>query len=294
MATQNFTVAPDNTSTATHRVWVAALFAAIDAILTRVAQTGDGDGTAANLPGAGNTKSVFRCWRFNDTAQATHPIYIRIDAGTGSAVNQPAIWIQVGNSLDSSGNLGVVLGGNLMAIQQVSPSTAGSATTFVSHVSGDSGRLTMELFAGWLTTSQSPWVVNIERCPDINGNYQDNAVGVDVISATSTKAFTLTKDGRSLNVAMNSNSFLPWPFDDSATTAALGLRVACFPILRIAQSRIYNAVTGILIYHNADYDGVGNETVSVYGSNKTYYVTQRGLTLIASASTVHRVMVRND
>lgn len=294
MATSNFTVAPDNTSDATFRVWALALHNAIAAIVTFVTQTGEIDFTTVLTPSAANQKRGFRVYRFSDASQATHPIFIRIDFGSGGTATQPGIWVQVGNTIDGSGNLGVVAGGNLMAVQQVTPNKAGTTTTSISQVSGDSGRLTVNLFSTFVTTAEQAWFFNVERCPDINGVYQDNAVGVDIISASKLDCFTLTKDGRSVSTKINANAFLPWPFDDSATTATLGLRVGCFPALRISQSRVYNAVTGFLLYHNGDYDGIGNETASVYGSNKTYYMTQRGLAIIASASNTHRLAVRND
>ena len=295
MATANFTVAPDNTSDATFRVWTQALHDAIAAILTFVTQTGEINFGTVLTPSATSQKRGFRIYRFSDAAQVTHPIFIRIDFGSGTgAATQPGIWVQAGNAVDGSGNLSVVSGGNLMTAEQLTPAKAGSATTFLSHVSGDGGRLTISLFTLWMTTAENTWFFNIERCPDSLGNYEDNAVGLDILAGSNKQCYTLTKDGRSVSSKINSNSFMPWPFDDSTTTAALGLRVGCFPFLRISPSRVYNAITGCLIYHDADYVGIGNELISVYGSNKTYYLTQRGLAIIASASSVHRVAVRND
>ena len=295
MATANFTVAPDNTSDATFRAWITAFFNAVATILTYVAQTGDLDPSTPATPNATSQKRGFRCYRFDDDHQDAHPIYIRFDVGSGGGnANQPGIWVRVGNSLNGSGTLDVAVGGALMAEAFWTPSKAGSAVAALSYVSGDSGRLTMALFHSWLTVSEMPWALNIERTPDGDGNPLDHAVAVDVLSTQSRECWTLTKDGRSKNTKINSNSFIPVPYDDSDTTATLGLKIACFPPLRIAQARVYNAVTGILFYFNQDYDGVDAVTVSVYGTNRTYITTQRGNAIIQGSSTALRVMARND
>jgi hypothetical protein len=295
MATANFDIAPDNSTDAAFRAWTLALHNAIAAILTFVTQTGEIDFTTVLKPSANNQDRGFRCYRFSDANQATYPVFIRIDFGSGGTGtgNAPAIAVRIGQALDGSGNLSVPLGGNLMTSERSSPDKVSSATVFTSRISGDGGRLTMDLFHGFTTTSEKPWFVNVERTPDTSGVYEDKAVGLDMLGGSTQHCYTLTKDGRSKNVKIT-NSFMPWPYEDNDTTAALGLRVALIPVLRIAQSRVYNAVTGWMIYHNADYEGTGNELISVYGSNKTYFMTQRGISLIQGSSTVHRAAIRND
>lgn len=84
------------------RAWGAEWSAGLLAVgLTHTADTGQINWTTVTIPGSGS--AGYETWRFNDTLQATKPIFIRFDYG--GAVGTPQIWAQIGTGTDGAGNL---------------------------------------------------------------------------------------------------------------------------------------------------------------------------------------------
>lgn len=105
MTTATTTTAIDMTTNAGYNAWVAELITMFFTTLglTQTADTGQTNGTGLVRPAA-NTYNAYIVGRFNDTAQATNPIFFRIDFGMGAA-NVPEIGIQLGTGSNGSGTL---------------------------------------------------------------------------------------------------------------------------------------------------------------------------------------------
>lgn len=300
MGAHNFSSAPDNTSDATFRAWTSALDAAIAACLTAVSQTGEINFTTVATPNAANQKRGFRIYRMNDAAHATHPCYLRVDYGSGTAATHPSIWVQVGQAVDGSGNLSAAAGGTLVTQQQISAGQAGSATAFDSQVSGDGSRLTFSLWTLWWATTVHPFAFNLERSLDSVGVITDEAVFFAAVSnGLSPKQFTITKVGNVYtNVDRNegNNDCFTWPITvkTSQTSMAYGLKVGLMALDYWDGWKVYNSPTGFLLYYGADILGNDALTISVYGANKTYYPTGRGATPLVSNNSLVKLAVRND
>lgn len=101
----NTTVA--NTSNATFQAWVAEVVNALvtQVGLTQTADTGQINPATVALPGAANTSAGYVILTFNDTLQATSPIYMKLEFGTGSAVANPMMWLTVGTGSNGSGTI---------------------------------------------------------------------------------------------------------------------------------------------------------------------------------------------
>lgn len=105
MSTNNYSTVLEHSNNATFRAWGSALAAALAAVgLTQTADTGQINWTTVTRPGA-NTAAGYEIWRFNDTLQATAPIFIKIEYGTGNSTTSPGIWITVGTGSNGSGTI---------------------------------------------------------------------------------------------------------------------------------------------------------------------------------------------
>jgi hypothetical protein len=97
------------TSNATFQAWVNEIYTGL-VTQCGITQTGDTGQMAVPCvtatPGAGNTAVGYYIFRFNDTLQATKPIFFRIDFGSSSAgAADPMMWLTVGTSTDGAGNI---------------------------------------------------------------------------------------------------------------------------------------------------------------------------------------------
>lgn len=105
MATLSWSTPADHTTTAGFRAWGSELSAKLQAAgLVQTADTGQINWTTVNLP-ATNTPGGYEIYRFNDALNATKPIYIKIEYGTGNGTGRPCIWITAGTGTNGAGTL---------------------------------------------------------------------------------------------------------------------------------------------------------------------------------------------
>lgn len=136
MTTQSWNSAPDHQNDAGFRAWgddFATRLAAVG--LVQTADTGQVDWTTVARPGT-NTDGGYEIWRFDDALQASAPIFIRLDYGTGAATDRPRIRMTVGIGSDGAG----AITGAFLTNEELTSGT-GTATgvtqeNFFSHVAG--------------------------------------------------------------------------------------------------------------------------------------------------------------
>lgn len=110
MTTHTIDTPVNHTTDAEFRTWINEF----ETLLTTVGlvvhtDTGQLTLASATRPTSANTYAGFRIYRFNDALQATAPIYIRVDFGSGAFTTTPAIKVQVGSNTNGAGTLtGVV------------------------------------------------------------------------------------------------------------------------------------------------------------------------------------------
>jgi hypothetical protein len=97
------------TSTAALRAWVAAMSAAFSSIgLVKTGDTGQIDATTISYTGGSNSNNGYEIWRMNDSLQATKPVFIKVEYGSGSSyigANCPIMWFTAGTATDGAGNI---------------------------------------------------------------------------------------------------------------------------------------------------------------------------------------------
>lgn len=133
MTTQAWTSRVRHDSDATFREWGSEFSAKLLAVgLTQTADTGQINWTTVTRPGA-NTDAGYEIWRFNDTAHATTPIFIRFDYGTGSSTTAPRVRVTVGSGSNGSGT---ITGTAPFTVNNLGTASTGSAvdTTYNSYM----------------------------------------------------------------------------------------------------------------------------------------------------------------
>jgi len=105
MTTDVVTTVVDQTSDAAFRTWVAEFIARLLAVgLTQTADTGQIN-TATVTRAAINTDAGYAIFRFNDTLQATAPIFIKVLFGSGASTSTPRVRVQIGTASNGSGTV---------------------------------------------------------------------------------------------------------------------------------------------------------------------------------------------
>ena len=107
MATASTSTVIDQTSDAGFQAWVTEMVTQLAGVgLTQTSDTGQLDPATATIPGTTNTSAGYTIWQFNDTLQATNPIFIKLEFGTGAySTNDPQMWITTSTGTDGAGTL---------------------------------------------------------------------------------------------------------------------------------------------------------------------------------------------
>lgn len=138
-------IQPSNSTDALFRAWCVFLRDAILTGLVQTADTGQMDFTTVVAPVAANTKKGYIIVRMNDSLQATKPVYVRIDFGSGSAANLPGVWLTIGTGSDGAGTIsGAVFSPGVAP--DVSGSSNGTGRTNSSHSSASTSHCAVALF----------------------------------------------------------------------------------------------------------------------------------------------------
>lgn len=92
-------------SNANFRAWASMIHKALEEVgLVNTADTGQINLTTVENPGVG-VYAGYEIWRFNDSEQATRPVYIKIEYGVGATKARPAIRFRCGRGSDGAGTL---------------------------------------------------------------------------------------------------------------------------------------------------------------------------------------------
>lgn len=163
MAVASFTAKAASSTDALLRDWGSKLSAAIQAVgLVKTADTGQIDWSTVTT---GTGIRGYEIFRFNDTLQATAPIFLKLEYGGNNA--QVVFKTTVGKGTDGAGNITGVLHAAL------STTNASQDTTndYVSYVSsGDGSMLNFALFPAWNAAYSPMLKFSLERSRDAGGN----------------------------------------------------------------------------------------------------------------------------
>ncbi len=226
MTTSTYNTVLAHGSDAEFRAWGLELHNALVAVgLVNTADTGQIDFATVVRPAA-NTAGGYKMYRFDDSLQATAPIFIKIEYGTGSAVANPMAWITVGISTNGAGTLGATLLTTRNTFFRTSAPLSAVITypTFVCSIAGyvglgfKRGALTLQGYGGF----------HVCRSCDASG--APNADGVQVYFCTANTTGYSTQMLRFspavLRTPSNSNAYcLVADYLSADTSTASGLDI---------------------------------------------------------------------
>lgn len=158
-----------NSTDALFRAWVQFIH---DTLITTGVWVDPGDtgqmtiATAAH-PTTTNTKVGFRIYRMDDALQATAPVFLRIDYGSGAAANTPGIWLTFGTASNGAGTItNITFNGGSTTIPTVSSGT--NATSLCnSYGSAAKNRFSLLMFVR--AAANDMMIMSVERSKDASG-----------------------------------------------------------------------------------------------------------------------------
>jgi hypothetical protein len=216
MTTSTFTAVPQVTTDAEFRNWGGGFAAALAAVgMVKTADTGQINWATVLKPASGNTQQGYEIWRFNDTLQATAPIFLRVGYGAGATVAVPSLFLTVGKGSDGAGTIT----GQMQAGQQITPATTDAVARNWYLSSGDGSLLTFAISA----VTANNWQFALER----SRNPAGAATGTSMFLAWQAGAITGTRQVRTYNYAaastVNPNCWPCQPPADTASTSSLAV-----------------------------------------------------------------------
>jgi hypothetical protein len=272
MATRTAALAPSNNTDALFRLWINEIHNALIAFgWTQASDTGQINFSTATRPTNVNLYQGYAIYKMGDALQATSPVYMRIDFGTGGVSDDPGIKVQL--SIGATDGAGNFFSGVLSTIVTTSnANAAGSATLGTCRSSGSSSSFRMNFWMASGAGVAHGWAFAIERDKDSSG--ADTALGV---------CFAWVYMGNNVGTAVGLGSqFIGTdgtvgPVDTVrlyamvATTAqqSAGSSKMCGPV-HCWAGVFRNAMLGLLITSRPDWVSESINSVFIYGAIHTY------------------------
>ena len=268
MSNTSFNTTMSGTTDVAFRSWGSSISTALAAVgLVQTSDTGQINWTTVSKPSGATTTAGYEIWRFNDAAQSTTPIFLKLSYGTGSAGNTTTrLLVEIGSASNGSGTL----------------SGLGSGTTYTFN--GDASA------SGWTWgASDGSGFVFCHMVTSANGGAACNVVAVDrlrnadgtpsgdgllvVQKGGSSSAVTSYIHNRNASVfsSIGSNSLFPAPASNSAGSllqangeVMISPHVVLLPSLGVYYSKM------LLSYPRADIGSFGDLTVNHLGAARKY------------------------
>ena len=171
------------------RLWVTNYRAALTAAgFVRTSDTGQIDPTTVALP-TSQTVGGYEIWRFNDAAQATYPIFFKLEYGMGYTSGTPGFWLTVGTGSNGAGTIT-----NIRIPRTSWYSNNYSATMGDCWVASGEGYLASGNFVGAsLASTCFGWF--IERLRLTTGLVDTTPLGAGIVVGTPGLCYVATYDG---------------------------------------------------------------------------------------------------
>lgn len=259
------------------RSWAQAVHDALVAAgLVQTADTGQANLATITSSGSPNSASGYEIFRFNDTLQATAPIFIKVEYGGGNQAgnSNPGMWITVGTGTNGAGTItGVAF---VRTQLQILDATTGTLTG-VGHplwTSGAANRIAQLLCRqGNSNIGNAFWAV--ERTKDSAG--ADTGEGVHVAARVcvppGSSVVATTWWAQTFIFAIGTSQTVsngPMCVVGNDGTANDGSNIGLIPWQMVSKRGPENPPLGWLSYNFGDFNGGNDILVNMYGANHTY------------------------
>lgn len=232
---------------------------------TKTTCTGEADPTTIAHPTVANTKQGFRVYAMADSLQATAPIYMRVDWGSGGAAATFAMWVTLGTGVNTG--TGAITGVAFGPIQFGGNTNSTGAVK--SYGSGSTNRFCIALFT---TTSNVGWMCfGVERTKNSNG--VDTSDGLLILGQSTTGGGGVADFSQYANfVSLGSQ-----PAQETAWTYVLShvnpstfsSNVGVSLVIQFAGAAVQPGMN-FIVTRSSDFAAGATVTVTVYGASRTY------------------------
>lgn len=147
--------------------------------LIQTADTGQIDPLTV-VRAAANTAAGYQIWRFDDAFQATVPVFVKIEYGSGGVQSRLSIWITVGTGSDGAGNLTGVIKSRTQCAYVSSP----NANTGAGHTAYFWSSTSRMAFLYCKGDGEDAILVCIERLRDAVGAITGDGVSMLLLYST--------------------------------------------------------------------------------------------------------------
>jgi hypothetical protein len=258
MALVTASVLQKQTSDAEFRAWGKAMSDAMTALgIPKTSDTGQIDWSSVTYPTSGSTVKGYEIRQFNDALQATVPILIKIEWGSGSGATTPVWWITIGTATDGAGNL--------TGLTTVRKAMTGVAQTnaYTCRFSGDTNRLMIAM----LTDSGSygnGQVAVLERTHDASG--ADTNEGFLYIQQQSS---TMVQAGFIFGTGVIGSETVFACLMPSVGSGANGAAVALYPVF-VTKGVYFNPFLNLLVAFQSNVTPGSQLSFTYYGATRAF------------------------
>lgn len=278
-------ITPTNATDAQFRAWGSAIGVKLLAMgLIQTPDTGQINWTTVLAPLSANQVQGYEVFRFNDALQATAPVFIKLEYGSGNATANPAIWVSLGAGSNGAGSLTGILSARQSVVCNAA---AGPITAFWS---GDTNRFAF-CFQG--TAAAATLLIALERSVDTTGALTGEAVLIGLQSGS-------TIAQRAWNCATGPYSAFETSWGAMGGQAApfgtSGTQVACYPVF-YNKGVFMPYALNLFAYVDATIGANVPITFPVYGTPHTYMPLGAAAittTLMRTAAGTSSMMMRYD
>jgi len=256
-----------NDSDAHFRAWAQEINDALTAFgWVKSTETGEINLTTVTKPSAANTAQGFQVWKMADSLQASFPVFMKIEYGSGDATNDPAVWITLGTGSNGSGTLTGTL-----STRRIYGGVADTARANNYFSSGDTNRFCMAWGSDAAATSATRFLyVGIERLKNADGTDANTGSFVMGIGGDATDgAFRAQVAPFSGSVPPQQQNGPVYPQDTTTVSMIFGGTTYTLPIYPFGFFPL-NPIMNFCGYLNPDFTREVAVTLSVYGANHTY------------------------
>jgi len=187
MTTASTSTVLDQSTDAAFRTWIAEIIAQLVTTcgVTQTTDTGQINTTTVVRP-ATNSAAGYSIFRFNDTLQATSPVFIKLEYGAAGTVTTPQMWITIGTGSNGSGTLTGTLTTRVAVCNGSAPGSTSTSYTSRYIYNATYGYLGLVFKIGAFAANVTLGGFVLFRSNDTSGAATGDSVNLITNSATAT------------------------------------------------------------------------------------------------------------
>ena len=236
---------------------------------TQTSDTGQINLVTVAKPAGTNTAAGYEIFRFNDTLQATAPLFYKVEYGTAAAATTPSIWIQVGSGTNGAGTLT----GLLSTRVQLIPAASSTGTTKNVYASGANNRIWLAGGIDWASNANT-YQFQIERTKDASGADTADGYYLQMLWGSSGASFQSALWAGGASTAVAAGPLVPIV----SSRTAVGTDVGLVPGFYYQGKPFYSTMLGAA---SADVPGNLVYSVTYLGASRSYLSFGLALNLLA-------------